>query len=154
MCFNVEDNKSIELPMAKVPRIQFPQFTKDERRIVARLPGIRHSDSEVSFESYHGGSSIVVWTLGRNDAHMIYLFKDFDTSLAFSIVPGAARSDLVEIVTSDGDVIERNLNIEWNSGEELQLWGSRKMLLADGKSSGMVTDNGGSFVLAMCSRIK
>jgi len=154
MCFNVEDNKSIELPMAKVPRIQFPQFTKDERRIVARLPGIRHSDSEVSSESYHGGSSIVVWTLGRNDAHMIYLFKDFDTSLAFSIVPGAARSDLVEIVTSDGDVIERNLNIEWNSGEELQLWGSRKMLLADGKSSGMVTDNGGSFVLAMCSRIK
>jgi hypothetical protein len=152
ICFNITENRVIELPMAKVPRIQFPQFTKDERKIVARLQGIVHSDSE---EGSHGGSSIVVWSLGSEEAHMVYLFKSFDSCLTFSITSSVGRLDgIVKIFTSNGDFIERNLSKEWDAEEESQLLGSRTMLSADGKSLGSVTDNGRRFVLAMCSRIQ
>ena len=152
ICFNVTENSAMELPMAKVPRIQFPQFTKDERKIVARLQGILHSDTE---EGSHGGSSIVVWTLGSEGAHMVYLFKSFDSCMTFSIVPGPGRQEgIVKIVTSSGCLIKRNLSQQWGSEEQSGLLESRVMGSADGRSLGSVTDNGRRFVLAMCSGIQ
>jgi hypothetical protein len=153
LCFNTKTETSIELPMSQIPRIQIAQFTADEQRLVARLPGINHTDDD---GGSFGGSSIVVWNLEVDKAHMTYLFKDLDSLLTFSYIPRLRKKDpegQVIIVTSEGVLRKQEISQEWSDKEEADLRNARKLLSAEGMSVGAVVDGGAKFLLSMCSGI-
>ncbi|GLB39257.1 hypothetical protein LshimejAT787_0604190 [Lyophyllum shimeji] len=161
LCFIVDIKRSIELCVPyPISALKFPQFTKDEDKLAACIPGLGETTSEHIFESAAGGASIVVWTLVKDTqgsyldrATMAYLFKDWISEFTFCLTPPRTKTldaDAI-IVHRNGTVHRRPIDLEWLSSEEDKLRLSRNLDLAGGYATAEIVQNGNLLGVIMCS---
>lgn len=122
VCFIIEEpyHESFELSLSVDQRysIGMSQFTKDEKKIVARM------DDPKDRRTIYG---IVVWSIAKENgkypdqADMVHLFKDLD-GMSFSTIPRSLESkEGLLIATSSGDLYQRSFDEPWSMEEEERL---------------------------------
>ena len=133
---DIGTDTSVELETGAAPpaRLSFPRLTKDEKKIVARLPNRDQAPTE-----------IVMWTV--EDAGYVAplqkLFRDFDSRLAFCLSENQQRQKTeVFIVAEDGRLKKRDIDHLWSDEEDSQLRNSRVALQADGTKSALIRNGG------------
>ncbi|MCJ1267551.1 hypothetical protein MMC22_007436 [Lobaria immixta] len=122
VCFIIEEpyHESFELSLSVDQRysIGMSQFTKDEKKLVARM------DDPKDRRTIYG---IVVWSIAKENgkypdqADMVHLFKDLD-GMSFSTIPRSLESkEGLLIATSSGDLYQRSFDEPWSMEEEESL---------------------------------
>ncbi|KAL9609661.1 MAG: hypothetical protein Q9167_005591 [Letrouitia subvulpina] len=118
-CVHVDTGKRVRLQSRGVSRINYPQFTADEKSVVGRLGCLPD----------HHGSEIAIWC--AKDGSVKYLYKNLDNQLSFCL---NEREQSVIIVSSTGKMIVRGLHQEWNEREDREMMSSRAALATNGKT--------------------
>ncbi|KAL9041699.1 MAG: hypothetical protein Q9214_004018 [Letrouitia sp. 1 TL-2023] len=118
-CVHVDTGKMVRLQSRGVSRINYPQFTADEKWVVGRLGCLPD----------HHGSEIAIWS--ARDGSVMYLYKNLDNQLSFCL---NEIEQSVIIVSSTGKMTVRGLRQEWTEKEDKETMNSRAALATNGKT--------------------